>query len=61
LKKYIEVGVLGQPNVGKSTLFNILTGKKVHVANWPGVTVEIHEGERTHRGRIIKFIDLPGI
>ncbi len=59
--KYIEVGVLGQPNVGKSTLYNILTGKKVHVANWPGVTVEIHEGERTYRGRVIKFVDLPGI
>ncbi|MCD6301815.1 MAG: ferrous iron transport protein B [Staphylothermus sp.] len=61
MKKYIEVAVLGQPNVGKSTLFNILTGKKVRVANWPGVTVEIHEGERIHRGHVIKFVDLPGI
>ncbi|ABN70664.1 small GTP-binding protein [Staphylothermus marinus F1] len=60
-KEYIEVGVIGQPNVGKSTLFNVLTGRKVHVANWPGVTVEKHVGERIHRGRRIIFVDLPGI
>ncbi|ADI31936.1 ferrous iron transport protein B [Staphylothermus hellenicus] len=60
-KEYIEVGVVGQPNVGKSTLFNVLTGRKVHVANWPGVTVEKHVGERIYRGRRIVFVDLPGI
>jgi ferrous iron transport protein B len=60
-KGYIEVGVAGQPNVGKSTLFNILTGRRVHVANWPGVTVQRFEGERIHRDRRIKFVDLPGI
>jgi len=57
----IVVGVIGQPNVGKSTLFNLLTGRKVHVANWPGVTVEKHEGWREHHGYRLHFIDLPGI
>ena len=61
VKDYIEVGVVGQPNVGKSTLFNVLTGRRVHVANWPGVTVEKHEGFTEYRGRKIKLVDLPGI
>lgn len=60
-KKEITVAVAGQPNVGKSTLFNILTGKKVIVANWPGVTVERHEGWRKYKGYKLHFIDLPGI
>ncbi len=59
--KSILVAVAGQPNVGKSTLFNILTGRRVHVANWPGVTVEKHVGEREYNGYVIKFVDLPGI
>ncbi len=57
----ITVAVMGQPNVGKSTLFNILTGRNIHVANWPGVTVEKHEGWRLYRGYSIHFVDLPGI
>lgn len=56
----IVVAVAGNPNVGKSTLFNVLTGKIAHVANWPGVTVERKEGEKTYKGRRICFVDLPG-
>lgn len=59
--KVVTVAVMGQPNVGKSTLFNILTGRNVHVANWPGVTVEKHEGWREFRGYTLYFVDLPGI
>lgn len=60
-EKYdIIVAVAGNPNVGKSTLFNVLTGKIAHVANWPGVTVERKEGERVYKGRRICFVDLPG-
>ena len=59
--KRIRVAVVGQPNVGKSTLFNVLTNNKVHVANWPGVTVEKHYGTRRYRDREIEFVDLPGI
>ncbi len=56
----IVVAVAGNPNVGKSTLFNVLTGEEAHVANWPGVTVELKVGVREHRGRRICFVDLPG-
>ena len=56
----IVVAVAGNPNVGKSTLFNVLTGETAHVANWPGVTVELKTGERVHRGKKICFVDLPG-
>ncbi len=55
-----RVALVGNPNVGKSTLFNVLTGETVHVGNWPGVTVELKEGLRVHGGRRICFIDLPG-
>lgn len=61
MAKEITIAVMGQPNVGKSTLFNILTGRNVHVANWPGVTVERHEGWRDYRGYRLHFVDLPGI
>ncbi len=60
MKKEITVAVMGQPNVGKSTLFNILTGRNVHVANWPGVTVERHEGWRNYKDHKLHFVDLPG-
>ncbi|MET1159550.1 MAG: ferrous iron transport protein B [Thermoprotei archaeon] len=59
-KKTIRVAVAGQPNVGKSTLFNVLTNNRVLVANWPGVTVEKHYGKRKHRDYEIEFVDLPG-
>ena len=57
----IVVAVAGQPNVGKSTLFNVLTGQSVRVSNWAGTTVEKKTGMRVHRGRRICFVDLPGI
>lgn len=60
-KTKIKVAVCGQPNVGKSTLFNVLTNRKVLVANWPGVTVEKYEGFRIHNNILIEFVDLPGV
>ena len=57
----ITVGFVGNPNCGKTTLFNAFTGAKLKVANWPGVTVERVEGEASYKGRPIKVIDLPGI
>ncbi|MDT4291878.1 Fe(2+) transporter permease subunit FeoB [Methylomonas sp. MO1] len=54
------VGVVGNPNCGKTTLFNALTGSKQHVGNWPGVTVEQKTGEYTHQGKHISLVDLPG-
>lgn len=54
------VGVVGNPNCGKTTLFNVLTGSKQHVGNWPGVTVEKKTGEYKHHGKLIALVDLPG-
>jgi ferrous iron transport protein B len=58
--KSIRVALAGQPNVGKSTLFNTLTGFNQCVANYPGVTVECREGKARHDDRLFDFIDLPG-
>lgn len=55
------MALVGNPNVGKSTLFNALTGMKQHVGNWPGVTVEKKVGVSRHRGRDIEVVDLPGM
>jgi ferrous iron transport protein B len=54
------VALAGQPNVGKSTVFNILTGLSQHVGNWPGKTVEKKEGYYISGATRIKIVDLPG-
>ena len=54
------IGVVGNPNCGKTTLFNILTGSKQHVGNWPGVTVEKKTGEYRFDYKIVRVVDLPG-
>jgi ferrous iron transport protein B len=59
-KKRITVALSGQPNVGKSTVFNIMTGLHQHVGNWPGKTVERKEGECKFNNYIFEIIDLPG-
>ena len=56
----IVVALAGNPNSGKTSLFNALTGARQHVGNYPGVTVEIKEGETRHGGREITWVDLPG-
>jgi ferrous iron transport protein B len=55
------IGVVGNPNCGKTTLFNALTGAKQQVGNWPGVTVERKSGHYAHEGQKIEVVDLPGI
>jgi len=50
----------GSPNVGKSTLFNMLTGERQHVGNWPGKTIEKYVGELEYNGERIEVVDLPG-
>jgi ferrous iron transport protein B len=59
-EKELLVALAGQPNVGKSTVFNILTGLSQHVGNWPGKTVEKKEGFYVSNGTRIKIVDLPG-
>lgn len=57
----VSVGFIGNPNCGKTTLFNAYTGAHLKVANWPGVTVEKKEGHMTFHGDRYKLVDLPGI
>lgn len=56
----VLVALAGQPNVGKSTIFNLLTGLNQHVGNWPGKTVERKEGIFEHNGTTYRLVDLPG-
>lgn len=60
MKTDFTVGVVGNPNCGKTTLFNALTGARQHVGNWPGVTVEKKTGEYSHDHKLIELVDLPG-
>ena len=61
MKKELNVGFVGNPNSGKTTLFNAFTGANLKVANWPGVTVEKIEGAFKYHGERFKLVDLPGI
>ena len=54
----INIALFGNPNVGKTTVFNLLTGSNQYVGNWPGVTIEKKEG---YFKEDIKIVDLPGI
>jgi ferrous iron transport protein B len=59
--KRCTLGVVGNPNCGKTTLFNALTGARQRVGNWPGVTVDKKTGEYTHEDCNVNVIDTPGI
>ncbi len=61
MKNELVVGFVGNPNSGKTTLFNAFTGANLKVANWPGVTVEKIEGAFRYHDEIFKLVDLPGI
>ena len=54
------VALVGNPNVGKSTIFNALTGLHQHTGNWPGKTVEVAQGTYRYKGREYVLVDLPG-
>ena len=57
----IKIALAGNPNCGKTTLFNQLTGSRQYVGNWPGVTVEKKEGLMNFQGKNINVLDLPGV
>jgi len=59
-QKPLVVAVAGNPNAGKSTLINAIAGSRLHVGNWPGVTVEKKEALFDFDGRSIRLVDLPG-
>ena len=61
MSQRIRIGITGNPNSGKTTLFNVLTGSQQRVGNWPGVTVEKKSGSLTHQDQKIEIVDLPGI
>ncbi len=61
MAKEITVALAGNPNSGKTTVFNNLTGARQHVGNWPGVIVEKKEGSCSQQGYSIKVVDLPGV
>ncbi len=56
----LTVAVMGNPNAGKSTLFNVLTGSRQKVTNWPGTTVACREGQALMGGTLLQLVDLPG-
>lgn len=60
MKKNLTIGFIGNPNCGKTTLFNAYTGANLKVANWPGVTVERVEGAIKDHDLNIRLVDLPG-
>ena len=59
--KHIRIALAGNPNTGKTTLFNVLTGSNQFVGNWPGVTVEKKEGKLRNTAETVIITDLPGI
>ena len=60
MKNEITIALAGNPNCGKTTLFNNLTGARQKVGNWPGVTVEKKEGHLDYQGSRVRVVDLPG-
>ena len=60
MSENLVVGFIGNPNCGKTTLFNAFTGANLKVANWPGVTVEKVEGALKYHKNTYRLVDLPG-
>jgi len=60
MEKEIKIALAGNPNSGKTTVFNNLTGSRQHVGNYPGVTVEKKTGEIKYKEHKISIVDLPG-
>ncbi len=59
-KQFKKIAIAGNPNVGKSTVFNALTGMNQHTGNWPGKTVACTTGIFKHKGKNFKLVDIPG-
>lgn len=57
---HVLIALAGNPNCGKTTLFNALTGSRQHVGNYPGITVEKKEGSYSLNGNLLRLVDLPG-
>ncbi|NDC16195.1 MAG: hypothetical protein EBZ76_13805, partial [Synechococcaceae bacterium WB9_2_170] len=57
----MTMALVGMPNSGKSTFFNGITGSHSPIGNWPGLTVDLHQGNVQLQGQNVQLIDLPGI
>ncbi|MCF8065494.1 MAG: 50S ribosome-binding GTPase, partial [Desulfarculaceae bacterium] len=60
VSRQYTIALAGNPNAGKTSVFNALTGARQHVGNYPGVTVEYKEGIAHHQGQAVEVVDLPG-
>ncbi|MFW5855400.1 MAG: FeoB small GTPase domain-containing protein, partial [Thermodesulfobacteriota bacterium] len=60
MTQMLNIALAGNPNAGKTTMFNALTGSRQSVGNYPGVTVEKRVGFVTHNGLKLNVVDLPG-
>ncbi|BCS98638.1 ferrous iron transport protein B [Desulfoluna limicola] len=60
MEKHLTLALAGNPNCGKTTMYNALTGARQRVGNYPGVTVEHREGDARHNGHDLTIVDLPG-
>ncbi len=60
MKKNLTIALAGNPNAGKTTIYNAITGARQHIGNYPGVTVEKKESTITYNNQQLKIIDLPG-
>lgn len=56
----VIIALAGNPNSGKTTLFNSLTGARQHVGNYPGITVDTREGSAQYKDQMLTIVDLPG-
>jgi ferrous iron transport protein B len=61
MPKELTIALAGNPNSGKTTVFNSLTGSRQHTGNWPGVTVEKKEGSYRYQDYKVRVVDLPGV
>ena len=59
--KHLDIAIVGNPNVGKSSLVNALAGTRLYVGNWPGVTVEKKQAAISYKDTTFNLVDLPGM
>ena len=59
--KHLNIALIGQPNCGKSTIFNLFSPIKQHIANYPGITVDKKSTQFAYKDYMLEIVDLPGL